>query len=451
MACKAARKPSRRPCSSPLAALLDRLGAARECTSWRGSPDAISSYTLLRDVAGLDEDPLFNPRWSGLPKPTCCLSRALLLQANYRFKHALIQDAAYDSLLKSRRRGAPSPRRRNPARESASPEAEAIAHHFHRRPVSTISAIDWWGRAGDQALRRSAFQEATAHLGKAIRKWQTRRLAPATSRCRGPDRRLLTEQDCQLHAAYAAASPSRTQGAGAARRRQRRFRKRARGCCGPTRMRRNGWRPSEPAGAVALCGPSCQGTFEGAQATAFRRDRAGGQSGRAPKAGRRYTGCLTVGHGRWFARAVLSTRAKACLERALSRAPTHAARMALSRALPLRTRPRASRRGQCPALTQSWPLGDGRPAQCRSSTHARRECAGVSAHRHATLRQMRCGSCSNVMRGDHSQRALAHAQSSSPGWRGESMICRRGRRFRRCVLEGWATSVEAARSATGPR
>ena len=32
----------------------------------------------------------------------------------------------------------------------------------------TDAAIEWWGKAGDQALRRSAFQEAISHLGKAI-------------------------------------------------------------------------------------------------------------------------------------------------------------------------------------------------------------------------------------------------------------------------------------------
>ena len=37
-----------------------------------------------------------------------------------------------------------------------------------RKPASTIWAIEWWGKAGDQALRRSAFQEAISHLGKAI-------------------------------------------------------------------------------------------------------------------------------------------------------------------------------------------------------------------------------------------------------------------------------------------
>ena len=42
-----------------------------------------------------------------------------------------------------------------------------LAHHFTQAGL-TDAAIEWWGKAGDQALRRSAFQEAISHLGKAI-------------------------------------------------------------------------------------------------------------------------------------------------------------------------------------------------------------------------------------------------------------------------------------------
>ena len=90
-------------------------------------------------------------------------------RANYRFKHALIQDAAYESLLKSRRRAlhrrAAELLRDSPERAAAEPEA--IARHFTEAGLDDF-AIEWWGKAGDQALRRSAFQEAIAHLGKAI-------------------------------------------------------------------------------------------------------------------------------------------------------------------------------------------------------------------------------------------------------------------------------------------
>ena len=57
--------------------------------------------------------------------------------------------------------------RRDSFAERAAAEPELLAHHFTQAGL-TNSAIEWWGKAGDQALRRSAFQEAIAHLGKAI-------------------------------------------------------------------------------------------------------------------------------------------------------------------------------------------------------------------------------------------------------------------------------------------
>jgi predicted ATPase len=89
---------------------------------------------------------------------------------DYRFKHALIQDAAYVNLLKSRRQVlhrhiAEILRERFP--ETAAAELEVPAHHFAQAGL-TDAAIEWWGKAGDQTLRRSAFQAAISHLGKAI-------------------------------------------------------------------------------------------------------------------------------------------------------------------------------------------------------------------------------------------------------------------------------------------
>src|ERR1700746_1107712 len=42
-----------------------------------------------------------------------------------------------------------------------------MAHHFTQAGL-TDAATEWWGKAGDQALRRSAFQEAVSHLGKGV-------------------------------------------------------------------------------------------------------------------------------------------------------------------------------------------------------------------------------------------------------------------------------------------
>jgi predicted ATPase len=51
--------------------------------------------------------------------------------------------------------------------DTAAAEPELVAHHFTQAGL-TDAAIEWWGKAGGQALRRSAFQEAISHLGKAI-------------------------------------------------------------------------------------------------------------------------------------------------------------------------------------------------------------------------------------------------------------------------------------------
>ena len=126
------------------------------------------SYALLCDVAEADE-PGLQASLDRLAESDLLFVEGTPPQANYRFKHALIQDAAYDSLLKSRQQ--PLHRRTaeilldDPERAAAVPEV--IAHHVTQAGLDDL-AIEWWGKAGDQALRRSAFQEAIAHLGKAI-------------------------------------------------------------------------------------------------------------------------------------------------------------------------------------------------------------------------------------------------------------------------------------------
>jgi predicted ATPase len=78
-----------------LMARLDRLGPAREVAQIAAVIGCDFSYGLLRAVAGI--------RWIGWPRLTSCLCKVYPPQSEYRFKHALIQDTAYDNLLKSRR------------------------------------------------------------------------------------------------------------------------------------------------------------------------------------------------------------------------------------------------------------------------------------------------------------------------------------------------------------
>jgi tetratricopeptide (TPR) repeat protein len=160
-----------------LAARLDRLGEAREVAQTGAVLGRDFSYALLSAVAGVavaaaDDHAIASVADRRLQTALERLAEADLLfvegappNASYRFKHALIQDAAHESLLKSRRQALH--RRAAEALLSANAEAEAIAHHFTEARLDD-AAIKWWGRAGDRALRRSAFQEAIAHLGKAI-------------------------------------------------------------------------------------------------------------------------------------------------------------------------------------------------------------------------------------------------------------------------------------------
>jgi predicted ATPase len=152
-----------------LMARLDRLGPAREVAQVGSVIGRDFSYGLLRDVAGLEDAPL-QAALEKLAEADILLVQGAPPESDYRFKHALIQDAAYENLLKSRRQVLH--RRvaeilRDRFADTAAAEPEVLAHHFTQAGM-TDAAIEWWGKAGDQALRRSAFQEAISHLGKAI-------------------------------------------------------------------------------------------------------------------------------------------------------------------------------------------------------------------------------------------------------------------------------------------
>ncbi len=148
-----------------LMARLDRLGPAREVAQIGSVIGRGFSYSLLRVVAGL-EDAALQAALEKLAEADIVLVQGLPPESDYRFKHALIQDAAYENLLKSRRqvlhrRVAEILRDRFAATAAAEPEV--LAYHFTQAGLTNV-AIEWWGMAGDQALRRSANQEAIGHL-----------------------------------------------------------------------------------------------------------------------------------------------------------------------------------------------------------------------------------------------------------------------------------------------
>ena len=117
-------------------------------------------------------------RWPSSTRPACASALERLAEADLLF----VEGAWPAGELSLQARADPGRGLRQPAQEpppgaapprgrsalrDAEAEPEAIAHHFTEAGLDDL-AIEWWGKAGDQALRRSAFQEAIAHLGKAI-------------------------------------------------------------------------------------------------------------------------------------------------------------------------------------------------------------------------------------------------------------------------------------------
>jgi predicted ATPase len=145
-----------------LAARLDRLGAAREAAQIGGVLGRDFAYELLRKVAETDEPPL-REALERLADADVLIVEGVPPQANYRFKHALMRPTTASSRAVARCLN----RRTAEALSEVHGEPEAIAHHFTEAGPDDL-AIEWWGKAGDDALHRSAFKEAIAHLGKAI-------------------------------------------------------------------------------------------------------------------------------------------------------------------------------------------------------------------------------------------------------------------------------------------
>jgi class 3 adenylate cyclase/predicted ATPase len=149
-----------------LTARLDRLGAAREVAQICAVIGRGFSYTLLRAVAGLD-DATLQGALDRLADADILLVQGLPPDSDYRFKHALIQDAAYENLLKSRRQTLHRHVAEALRDNVAGAEPELLAHHFTQAGL-TEAAREWWGKAGQRSLERSALIEAAAQFTRAL-------------------------------------------------------------------------------------------------------------------------------------------------------------------------------------------------------------------------------------------------------------------------------------------
>jgi class 3 adenylate cyclase/tetratricopeptide (TPR) repeat protein len=152
-----------------LMARLDRLVTAKGVAQMGATIGRQFSYALLHAVAQLDE-PTLQRELGRLSAAELVYQRGVPPQATYTFKHALIQDAAYQSLLRSTRqqyhqRIAQVLETQFP--ETAETQPELLAYHYTAAGLYE-PALASWKQAGEQALARSAHREATRCLEEAL-------------------------------------------------------------------------------------------------------------------------------------------------------------------------------------------------------------------------------------------------------------------------------------------
>jgi predicted ATPase len=158
-----------------LMARLDRLGPTAKQVAQTGAAIGREfSYELLGAVAGRSEWEL-QDELARLVTAELVFQRGAPPESAYTFKHALVQDAAYTTLLRSDRqqlhtRIAEVVEGRFPERVAREPEL--LAHHFMEARLIE-RAIGYWLKAGERATERSANLEAIRHLTRGLEALRT--------------------------------------------------------------------------------------------------------------------------------------------------------------------------------------------------------------------------------------------------------------------------------------
>jgi class 3 adenylate cyclase/predicted ATPase len=152
-----------------LMARLDRLGPAKEVAQIGSAVGREFSHALLAAVARMSE-PDLGSALNRLVHADLLSRQGMPPQASYLFKHALVQDAAYSTLLRE-------PRRALHARiaeaiegrfaEIAETQPETLARHCTEAGLIE-KAAGLWGKAGQRSLNRSALAEAAAQFTRAL-------------------------------------------------------------------------------------------------------------------------------------------------------------------------------------------------------------------------------------------------------------------------------------------
>jgi class 3 adenylate cyclase/tetratricopeptide (TPR) repeat protein len=152
-----------------LLARLDRLAPTREIAQVGAALGRSFSHELISAVAPMPQ-PQIDDSLKQLTRAELVFCRGTPPDAEYTFKHALVQDAAYSTLLRRRRqqihsRIASTLEGRFPEIADAAPQL--MAHHCAEAGL-TDKAVGYWLKAGQQAVARCAMMEAVAQVQKGL-------------------------------------------------------------------------------------------------------------------------------------------------------------------------------------------------------------------------------------------------------------------------------------------
>ena len=153
-----------------LNARLDRLGAAKEVAQIGATIGREFSYRLLTRISALPNKKLEHAL-EKLVEAELVIKRGFSRRRRYVFRHALIRDAAYESILGRRRKEYHTNIATilvNQFDGIVGSQPELVAHHFTEASVYP-RAIEYWQKAGNQAASRSANYEAIRHVESGLR------------------------------------------------------------------------------------------------------------------------------------------------------------------------------------------------------------------------------------------------------------------------------------------
>jgi class 3 adenylate cyclase/predicted ATPase len=150
-------------------ARLDRVEGDREMVQLAAALGREFSYELVAAVAPVEE-PTLQAELAKLVQAEILYSKGRPPRCQYTFKHALIEDAAYNSLVKAKRqqfhrRIALVLQARFP--QTVETQPELLAHHFTEAGLAE-EGVGYWLKAGRRSRARSADREAIGHLTKGV-------------------------------------------------------------------------------------------------------------------------------------------------------------------------------------------------------------------------------------------------------------------------------------------